>query len=1445
MKKITSSNRLLSILLAMAMLFGMLPCSAMAAEKTTFEFGTDKTALAPGTYELGVALKKASNTASDSMAASCIKSGELKIAQNGTATITVQLGPVSVGTITGWASDWKIYQEYNYNNGTEVTAAEFTTKTVDGKTVQDSISFTLPDNSWDGVYACMYIDVMGLNQDAYLAFSYPEASAADDVRSGTAQVEQFGKYDVNVDVTVEDNKIKSLEIQGSNFTGSYADKNKEILASAVAGLKDFWNGKSITDAETIYQVDVVSGATTSSKAIRNAVMNALELTYEEDDITLPDSLEAGSYKVPVSYYTDVVLHYLTGAEKSDAFLTVAEDGSMSIKLDLVSGTNAEPLYLLDVNGYYENNDKNGSLSKDNMTATMSDINFSDTYFSEDTQIVSKLSLPLTGKISEEYATNTKLYVPAMNSLNGEVGGVTFENGMFSVDSFIKIYWDDIEKYSNSSDSNAYFELPAGEYDVDTKLSCYISSMGGVEFADGLYKGAKVYIAEDGSATIKMSFGTTSLVIYGITANTYVGEGRFLNNNKVDAYIGYKNKNDEWVKTDKYTLSESSQTVTSSYKESVQYITDITIPVEKITETYKLAMVIDSNFMGMQFGYDSNYEATLTVDWDTLKGKSSPVTVADSIGGTVSADPAEAEAGKTVELTVTPETNFTLSSLTYTPEGGDAVNIEAKDGKYSFIMPSSAVTVNAVFSLKPGAYYVPVKSLKSKAPLQPVIDAFNGAFGSEVLLRISKDGTSTITADNKHMLIDFTSWNLGKFDANVCRIDGEGVIIHSTQDTVYTDVNGQLMNSAVHEQVNITVPARFTIPAALDGSGNQKITIGVDFMAAMNKKALEDYSTEVTLTLDIANAVNADKNITVAETSNGSVKADCEKAVPGDTVTLTVSPDDNCKLSSLTYTPEGGDAVNIEANDGIYSFKMPEFDVTVNAVFEKIPSGNEGGSGSGGSSGSGGGSSDTDSFFLKDGKYYVEISLLKKDVDKTSMGDVAFKNNRKALVTVKNSKITNVQISTNPVKVGTYYSAITKIEIANASVKVLNTEKITTKNGDTELNKYDYIKTFSFDMPNDRQPESADKNTYVDITFVVPDTPMDDAVNGALEARLMFDWSAAEKTSDSSMSGNSSTASGSSSLTDKDIEDLELIDKASGIKLKTDTEHLDSKAELKVSEITKGSDYEIAVKAMSSVNKSWTLMNITAEKDSKTVAPNGSVTLYIPCSKDGLTVYRINSSGTKTVIKGQVKDGYYVFDTSGLGLFAIVGEISTAPAASDSDFTDISGHWAKDYIKAAAERKLFSGTSKTLFSPDKAMTRGMFVTVLGRLSGANVGSGVTKFTDVKSDIYYAPYIAWANANGIVNGITDTEFLPERPINRQEMASILARYCAFAKIELKNTVKISFADADKIAAWAADDVALIAGAGLINGTGDNMFSPKNTATRAQVAALLVRFIQNYNL
>ena len=109
------------------------------------------------------------------------------------------------------------------------------------------------------------------------------------------------------------------------------------------------------------------------------------------------------------------------------------------------------------------------------------------------------------------------------------------------------------------------------------------------------------------------------------------------------------------------------------------------------------------------------------------------------------------------------------------------------------------------------------------------------------------------------------------------------------------------------------------------------------------------------------------------------------------------------------------------------------------------------------------------------------------------------------------------------------------------------------------------------------------------------------------------------------------------------------------------------------------------------------------------------------------------------------------------------------------FTDVNNHWAKDNILFVVSRGLLSGTSATTFSPNTGMTRGMFVTALGRLAGIDpTDYQASMFTDVKEDAYYAPYVNWAAKTGVVSGTTDTAFAPDTNINREQMAVIMKNY-----------------------------------------------------------------------
>ena len=197
----------------------------------------------------------------------------------------------------------------------------------------------------------------------------------------------------------------------------------------------------------------------------------------------------------------------------------------------------------------------------------------------------------------------------------------------------------------------------------------------------------------------------------------------------------------------------------------------------------------------------------------------------------------------------------------------------------------------------------------------------------------------------------------------------------------------------------------------------------------------------------------------------------------------------------------------------------------------------------------------------------------------------------------------------------------------------------------------------------------------------------------------------------------------------------------------------------------------------------------------------------------------------------------VFETGHFSVYG-VGYKNPAPA-----FTDIHNHWAADNILFAASRGLLSGTSDTTFSPNTGMSRGMFVTALGRLAGINPDSYKTgKFTDVKADAYYAPYVNWAAQNGIVEGVTATTFAPDSNINREQMAVIMANYAKKLGYDLPKTLQaVTFADNAQISSWAKNAVRAMQQAGILAGKNGNKFDSKGTATRAEVATILRRFVE----
>ena len=183
--------------------------------------------------------------------------------------------------------------------------------------------------------------------------------------------------------------------------------------------------------------------------------------------------------------------------------------------------------------------------------------------------------------------------------------------------------------------------------------------------------------------------------------------------------------------------------------------------------------------------------------------------------------------------------------------------------------------------------------------------------------------------------------------------------------------------------------------------------------------------------------------------------------------------------------------------------------------------------------------------------------------------------------------------------------------------------------------------------------------------------------------------------------------------------------------------------------------------------------------------------------------------------------------------------SVQPTETPFPFTDVpESRWSYPYIQQLYDAGVVSGTSATTFEPTAVVTRAQFVTMLAGLQGADVSAYTSgRFTDVPANAWYAPYVNWAADNGVVYGVSDTEFAPNDEITRQDMAVMLCRYAEQFGIQLgTGTPAVTFTDEADIAGYALPAVQALQRAGVISGMPDGSFRPRDTATREQACVVL---------
>ena len=264
---------------------------------------------------------------------------------------------------------------------------------------------------------------------------------------------------------------------------------------------------------------------------------------------------------------------------------------------------------------------------------------------------------------------------------------------------------------------------------------------------------------------------------------------------------------------------------------------------------------------------------------------------------------------------------------------------------------------------------------------------------------------------------------------------------------------------------------------------------------------------------------------------------------------------------------------------------------------------------------------------------------------------------------------------------------------------------------------------------------------------------------------------------------------------------------------------------------------------------------------------GSVTYTVTYKTNGgseIKKVSVNKNAVLTQPEAPEKEGYkfdgwytdkelttaYDFDTKvtkSFTLYAKWTEIEKEPVVDEPDkmsaFSDVkSDDWFYANVQYVFENKLMNGVAEDKFAPNDTLTRAMLVTVLYRNAGEPATNRSIPFADVDMGAYYANAVSWAKQNGIVSGVTENEFAPDSNITREQIATILFRYAQYKGMEaITLEENLHFVDSDEISEYAVSAMNWAVGKGLIKGKSETTLNPKDNATRAEIAAILQRFIE----
>ena len=261
------------------------------------------------------------------------------------------------------------------------------------------------------------------------------------------------------------------------------------------------------------------------------------------------------------------------------------------------------------------------------------------------------------------------------------------------------------------------------------------------------------------------------------------------------------------------------------------------------------------------------------------------------------------------------------------------------------------------------------------------------------------------------------------------------------------------------------------------------------------------------------------------------------------------------------------------------------------------------------------------------------------------------------------------------------------------------------------------------------------------------------------------------------------------------------------------------------------------------------MTVTAEKTDTAVtiavsSDNGkpgslsSVTVALPCedASAGTVAVLVHADGTREVLRKSITEE----DMLTVSL-PIDGSVTLEIVDNSKTFEDVSSDaWYGDAIDFASSRHLLNGTTETEFNPNGQMTRAMLAQVLHNLENNPAHSLDSSFSDTTSSEWYSDAVSWAAESGYITGYSDGSFGPNNVLTREQLTVMLWRY---AGSPTASAALDSFGDGSDVSDYAHGAMAWAVENGILNGTGNNLLNPSGSATRAQTAVLLQRFLELY--